>query len=231
MPPNTRSESYSVVSHETTHENHSEHISLSWPEDYVSTNPDDLIRGEPMVFGGEDPEKRVLFRPQVTVNVFNTGGSSTGGSSEGGSGSGTGGTGTGGQASVTGGGRLADGDGNEFISGLASQLAALTKKVEHLSSAAKRGPAIECGDWGTDNVRSSNPPQQATQARINFAKPFNSVPTVMVSINAADVSNAKNFRVTVYATAVDVKGFTINANSWYDSLLYSCGVSWLAIGE
>ncbi|RYP51108.1 hypothetical protein DL769_010865 [Monosporascus sp. CRB-8-3] len=196
--------------------NPSERIQLTWPDDYVSVDPedqvvafgqDDLLHGEVhRADSQEGQKKRILFRPQVTVNVFNTGGSSSGGSSTGGSG--MGGSGTGGAATVNG---SNPGGGNDLVSGLASQLAALSKKVEELSSLASvRGPVIESGAWSTNSVRHWNPPQRTTEGRVNFVK---------------------EFKVKVYATAVDLKGFTVYAESWWDTQLYSCGVSWIAIGE
>ncbi|RYP09348.1 hypothetical protein DL764_001330 [Monosporascus ibericus] len=217
--------------------NPSERIHLTWPDDYVTMDPEDqaVTFGQDDLFHGEvhrtdsqeGQKKRILFRPHVTINVFNTGGSSAGGSSTGGSG--MGGSGTGGTATVNG---SIPGGGNDLVSGLASQFAALSKKVEQLSLPASiRGPVIESGAWSTDSVRNWNPPRQSTEGRVNFVKEFKSVPAVMVSINAANMSKTANFVVKVYATAVDLKGFTIYAESGWETQLYSCGVSWIAIGE
>jgi hypothetical protein len=210
----------SVLSQEVVQQTSSEHISLSWPGDYISADPGDLIQGDTCEVNPEDKKRRVLFRPQVTVNVFNTGGSSAGGS-------GTGGDGTGGAATVNGG--YADSS-NSLISNFASQLAALSQKVEQLTLLGLPH-VMEIGAWSTNSVRHWNPPRQSTEGRVNFVKTFKSVPTVITSINAADVANSANFRVKVYATAVDLNGFTVCAESWADTKLYSCGVSWIAFGE
>jgi hypothetical protein len=227
--------------------NPSEHIRLIWPDDYVSVGPDDQFVSvdQEDLFHGEShrancqegPKKRILFRPQVTVNVFSTGGSSAGGLSAGGSsaggssagGSGTGGSGTGGAATINGNNAYGGGD---PVSGLACQLAALSKKVEQLSLLASvRGVVVESGMWNTMDVRPWHQPRHITEGRVNFSKEFKSVPTVTVSMCSADVSERANFRVKVYATAVDLKGFTVHADSWGDTQLYSCGVSWMAMGE
>ncbi|KAI0185112.1 hypothetical protein EV127DRAFT_442468 [Xylaria flabelliformis] len=212
--------------------NSSDHISLTWPDDYISVDPEDqvtspspenLFQGESHKADSQGQRKRILFRPQVTVNVFNNGGSSSGGFG------GSGGAGTGGAATING---SHVSDGSATISGLASQLGNLSKEVQRLSLLAlQQRPIVESGAWNTTDVRPWDKPQQSTTERINFLNQFKSVPTVTVSINSADVSNAGNFRVKVYATAVDVKGFTIHAESWWDTTLYSCGVSWIAIGE
>ncbi|GAP82867.1 putative metalloprotease protein [Rosellinia necatrix] len=217
----------SILSRETVQQTASEHISLSWPDDYISVDPGDFISRDTCEEEETPDEKkrRVLFRPQVTVNVFNTGGSSRGGS-------GAGGDGTGGSATVGDGyaGNGYAGNGNDLISTFASQLAALSQKVEQLTL---MGPKLtaETGAWSTENIRPWDHPQQKTEGRVNFVKTFKSIPTVMTSITSADVSNSSNFRVKVYATAVDIKGFTVVAETWWDTKLYSCGVSWTAIGE
>jgi len=78
-------------------------------------------------------------------------------------------------------------------------------------------------------VRPWDEPTQTTQGRVNFSFEFESVPTVTVSLSSADVATGTNFRVKVYATDVDKKGFTVHADSWYDTTLYSAGVTWLAV--
>ncbi|KAI1461825.1 hypothetical protein F4805DRAFT_184155 [Annulohypoxylon moriforme] len=119
-----------------------------------------------------------------------------------------------------------------LIRGLAYELAVLSKKVEYLSSpAARGGPVIECGSWNTTEVRPGNKPHHSTEARINFSKEFKLTPAVMVSVSSMDFSNFKNYRVKVYATEVNPKGFIVHADTWGSTLLYSCGVSWMAVGE
>jgi len=76
-----------------------------------------------------------------------------------------------------------------------------------------------------------NHPVKNTEGRILFSKKFTSVPTVIVSLQLVDVSNSANIRAKVYATHVGLEGFTVHADSWDDTALHSCGVSWLAIGQ
>ncbi|KAF8429813.1 hypothetical protein EV426DRAFT_542942 [Tirmania nivea] len=91
---------------------------------------------------------------------------------------------------------------------------------------------IDSGTWNTNTVRDfRQPTPKKTQGRVRFSKKFTSVPTVTVSLSSVDVSNGANFRVTVYATDVTLEGFTAHADSWYDTTVYSCGISWLAIGQ
>jgi hypothetical protein len=92
------------------------------------------------------------------------------------------------------------------------------------------GFKFDTGTWNVTQIRQWNQPRAKTEDRIKFSKNFDSVPTVMVSMAEADVSNGGNFRVKVYATNIDLDGFTVHADSWGDTKLYSCGVSWIAIG-
>lgn len=211
------------------------------------------------------PRERVLFKPQVTVNVYNTGGSGAGGTTSDGLTTDDSGTST-----ISGNGS-ALGDGPKTtINSQAAQIAALTEKVEQLSLAAATqrqtpdgGPKttnvrslaakfaaltemveqlslavatqhpteVDSGSWNTNDVRSWKAPRAQTSGRVDFSKPFRGIPKVMVSMNCADVDNAANFRVRVYATDIDLDGFTIHADSWADTRIYSCGVSWTAIGK
>ncbi|KAI1393241.1 uncharacterized protein F4822DRAFT_384032 [Hypoxylon trugodes] len=107
----------------------------------------------------------------------------------------------------------------------------LSRKVEQLSEKAVYGVMVETRQWSTIEVRPWTRPESSTKARIRFSKKFQSVPAVTASICAADVSRDQNFRVKVYGTDVDVEGFTIHADSWGNTILYSCGVMWTAIGR
>jgi len=90
---------------------------------------------------------------------------------------------------------------------------------------------IDSGTWNTMEVRPWQHPTVHTEGRIRFSKQFTAVPVVSLSLSSVDVSNAANFRVKVYATNITLEGFTVHAESWADTKLYSCGASWLAIGQ
>ncbi|KAK4222446.1 hypothetical protein QBC38DRAFT_489826 [Podospora fimiseda] len=89
---------------------------------------------------------------------------------------------------------------------------------------------FESGTWDITDVRDWQDTTSKTQERIDFKTEFKAVPMVTASMNGADVSNEDNFRVKVYVTGVDTKGFTVHADSWAKTKLYSCGVSWVAMG-
>ncbi|CAH0027206.1 unnamed protein product [Clonostachys rhizophaga] len=98
---------------------------------------------------------------------------------------------------------------------------------------APRGPKIlksDSGTWKTDDVRPWNQPQTHTQARVVFDTDFTTVPSVTVGITGLDAGNEANVRVKAYASNVDKLGFTVHADSWGDTTLYSCTISWVALG-
>ncbi|KAI1254987.1 hypothetical protein MGN70_003050 [Eutypa lata] len=176
-------------------------------------------------------------RPQVIVNVLSTGGSSMGGSGSsaggsGGSGSGEGGSGIGGNINIPGGGGVGAVGHVTPVPLLEAQVVELLRKVEHLSAQrAARELVVETGTWNTMDVRPWQKPEQSTKGRITFLRKFRFPPAVTTSICSLDASRSQNLRIKVYATDISSKGFTIYASSWYDTQIYSCGVSWSAIGE
>ncbi|KAI0601735.1 hypothetical protein F4775DRAFT_539005 [Biscogniauxia sp. FL1348] len=200
------------------------HITVDSRDQSVSVDQDDLFYGD--FQGGE--RKQVVFRPQVTVNIHNNNGSRGEVPGAGAPGTGAGRSGTNGS---TAGDHSNPGSSrnDDLVSILVSQVAALTKRVDELSSMAS--VRVENGMWNTNGIREWNKPQEKTSARIYFSKEFKSPPKVLVSMCSADLAKEHNFRVAVYPTDIDSRGFTVHANSWADTELYSCGVAWMAVGE
>ncbi|KAF3058226.1 hypothetical protein GL218_05228 [Daldinia childiae] len=217
---------------EATPPNASQQIQLTWPDDYVTVGADDqfvsvdhedLYQGEVRRDGKNQGEKkRILFRPQVTVNVFGNNGSNSGATGAEGS-----------EPSSTEPTKEKKTEQSDaIIADLTAKLAALSQKVDELSElASARRPRVECGLWNTSEVRSWEHPSNDTKGRIWFEKEFKSVPKVTTGMSSADVSKNANFRVSVYPTEIDTKGFKVNVHGWDNTVIYSCGVSWVAIGE
>ncbi|KAI0853030.1 hypothetical protein F5Y00DRAFT_130353 [Daldinia vernicosa] len=217
---------------EATPSTASQQIQLTWPDDYVSVGADDqfvsvdhedLYQGEHRKdVKNQGEKKRILFHPQVTVNVFgNNGSNSETTRAEGSEPSTTKPT-----------NEKKTEESNDIVAELTAKLAALSQKVDKLSAlASARGPRVECGLWNTSEARSWKYPSNDTKGRICFEKEFKSAPRVTTGMSSADVSKDSNFRVSVYPTEVDTKGFRINVKGWHDTVIYSCGVSWVAIGD
>lgn len=119
------------------------------------------------------------------------------------------------------------------VADLEHQVEALVKRVElqekHAANLSRF--VIDEGSWSTSNVRSWQQPQEKTSGRVNFSQKFNQVPKVTVSLRSLDTNKDYNTRVKVYTSDIDKTGFTIHADSWSNTQLYSAGVSWVAIGQ
>lgn len=162
----------------------------------------------------QDQDKGLVFRPQMTVNVYNTG---------------VPGAGAGGNVTVSSG----DTKGvDDTVSKLAAQVASLLQKVGEMEGElkdqralqARSMPVTEVGTWTAHR----NPPRPVKEEYIVFEKHFESTPKVAVSIRGVDASNKSNCRITAYATDVSTKGFILHVDTWGDTILHACDASWIA---
>lgn len=64
--------------------------------------------------------------------------------------------------------------------------------------------------------------------RINFERPFITPPKVVVFFNAFDLDRSRNWHLSTTATNVDKWGFTLNINTWGDTIFYYAQVGWIA---
>ncbi|KAF7919663.1 hypothetical protein BELL_0349g00030 [Botrytis elliptica] len=92
-------------------------------------------------------------------------------------------------------------------------------------------PRCESGTWNVMDVRPWDEPREKTEGWIGFSKEFESPPIVMLSLTGVDIGNEANSRVKVYTSEVTSHGFTVHADSWGNTKLYSCGASWIALGH
>ncbi|KAK7737618.1 hypothetical protein SLS63_002747 [Diaporthe eres] len=87
---------------------------------------------------------------------------------------------------------------------------------------------IQTGFYNTNETGPGKKPQLKHSKRIKFATPFSAPPKVITWLQSLEMDKSRNWRIRVSATDIDKKGFTIHADSWADSILYSAGVTWLA---
>lgn len=66
---------------------------------------------------------------------------------------------------------------------------------------------------------------------VPFESPFSRAPLVQLSIVGVDASNEDNLRLRVRAIDINQLGFTIEAETRFNTRIWSVDVSWLAIGE
>jgi len=74
-------------------------------------------------------------------------------------------------------------------------------------------------------------PNSPASTRIDFERSFVTPPEVVVFINLIDLDNSHNWRLTTTATDIDEKGFTINIDTWGDTILYAAQACWVAYPE
>ena len=86
-------------------------------------------------------------------------------------------------------------------------------------------PYFQIGVFDSQDVRPREKPGNVLH-RVNFPRTFESQPKVVVGIRQLDMSN--DWRIRVYTTDIDTKGFTIHAITWGGTILSSVQVTWIA---
>ncbi|KAF8263718.1 hypothetical protein EI94DRAFT_1806768 [Lactarius quietus] len=77
--------------------------------------------------------------------------------------------------------------------------------------------------WKNPNVPAS--------VRINFERPFLTPPKVVVFFNCIELNRSRNWCLKTTATNIDPDGFTLNIETWADTIFYSARVGWVAYPE
>jgi hypothetical protein len=66
---------------------------------------------------------------------------------------------------------------------------------------------------------------------VTFDVPFSAPPVVQLGVVGLDASKDDNLRLKVRAEGITAAGFSLVAETWLHSRLWSVDVSWLAIGS
>ena len=98
--------------------------------------------------------------------------------------------------------------------------------VSMLSAVAVLDHTID--GWTLLDVPDTKP--RICRLEVTFEKAFSAPPLVHVGIVGLDVSNRDNLRVGVCAVEITAKGFTIEAQTWFNTEIWMVSVSWLALG-
>ncbi|KAH9016141.1 hypothetical protein EDB84DRAFT_1567413 [Lactarius hengduanensis] len=75
-----------------------------------------------------------------------------------------------------------------------------------------------------------DPPAPAS-VRIDFERPFVTPPKVVVFFNHLEFDRNHNWRVVTTASDIDVNGFTLNIETWSDTILHYAQTCWIAYPE
>ena len=73
--------------------------------------------------------------------------------------------------------------------------------------------------------------QTPASVRVDFERPFVTPPKVVVFFNRIKFDNDHNWRVVTTASNIDVNGFTLNIQTWSDTVLYAAQTCWVAYPE
>ncbi|KAF8263623.1 hypothetical protein EI94DRAFT_569919 [Lactarius quietus] len=74
-------------------------------------------------------------------------------------------------------------------------------------------------------------PNSPASVRINFERPFVTPPKVVVFFNRIEFDKDYNRRVLTTASEIDVNGFTLNIETWSDTILHCAQACWIAYPE
>jgi hypothetical protein len=89
---------------------------------------------------------------------------------------------------------------------------------------------VASGAYSTQDVRPWNQPQLTNNGRVGFpAGTFQKDPTVLIAFNSFDVDCSRNLRLKLSADSVSKDGLNWHIDSWYDTILYSAGASYVAL--
>lgn len=95
---------------------------------------------------------------------------------------------------------------------------------------------IQSGSWMTKagdkgyNL-DTNTGERAMTIEVDFTKPFEVKPKVILSVTEIDGDKAFNQRYNVEVLSVSRDGFTIKIRTWADTKIYSMSGYWLAYTE
>jgi hypothetical protein len=91
-------------------------------------------------------------------------------------------------------------------------------------------PEICSGTVNTEDQRPADQPQRYNSGWAGFGENiFQKTPRVMLGINSMDIECEHDLRLRVGAENVNPYGMTWHANTWDDSVLYSAGISYVAM--
>lgn len=89
-------------------------------------------------------------------------------------------------------------------------------------------PDVCSGTISTTDVRSWQNPQTRTSGRVGFNK-FAATPRTFMAVNSLDIDCRHNLRLKVGASSVNASGMNWYIDSWFDTVVYSAGASYIAL--
>ena len=105
-----------------------------------------------------------------------------------------------------------------------------------ISAVALSQTQVLSGGWGANSetksyTLASNSGERTFTVEVNFLKPFENKPDVVVGVNGIDVDKNTSVKYSVKAISVSRDGFTVKIKTWADSKIYSISGYWLSYTE
>jgi H-type lectin domain len=95
---------------------------------------------------------------------------------------------------------------------------------------------VESGTFGVNSktpnyTLNKNSGDRSVTVEVNFTKPFESKPDVVLSVTQMDANTSSNLRYDVEPVSISRDGFTIKITTWADCTINSIRGTWLAHAE
>ena len=105
-----------------------------------------------------------------------------------------------------------------------------------VSAVAFSQSQVLSGSWGGNQETKyytlhENTGERVFTVEVNFLKPFENKPDVVVGISSIDAVSGTNLRYSLKAKSVSRDGFTVEVKTWGDSKILSIGGFWVAHAE
>lgn len=105
-----------------------------------------------------------------------------------------------------------------------------------VSAVAFSQTQVLSGTWGGNSESKGyslhqNSGDRTYSIEVNFLKPFENKPDVIVGVSSIDAASGTNLRYSIKAKSVSRDGCTIEIKTWGDSKIYSIGGFWVAHSE
>jgi hypothetical protein len=105
-----------------------------------------------------------------------------------------------------------------------------------LSSTAFSQSIVQSGTWTVNPSvagynMDKNTGERTMTVDVEFPKPFDTKPTVVLAVTQIDTDKDSNSRYNVEAISVSRDGFTLKVRTWADSKVYSLSGYWMAHAE
>lgn len=80
-----------------------------------------------------------------------------------------------------------------------------------------------------DFTLDKNDGDRVVQLEVNFPKPFDVKPEVMVSVNFMDADRETNLRYEIKTVSVSRDGFLVQVKTWANTRILGIGGAWIAV--